>query len=92
MIYRIHRLKTWPVFFNRVYSGQKRFEVHRNDRDFQTGDILRLQEFDPDKQAFTDRTYDVVIDYILHGGQFGIQKGFCVMGISPSYRSIEEEE
>lgn len=40
-----HLLKAWPQFFNPVYSGQKPFEIRKNDRNFKVGDILVLREF-----------------------------------------------
>ena len=42
-----HHLKTWPAEFSAVISGQKKFELRRNDRDFQVGDVLVLKEFVP---------------------------------------------
>jgi len=42
-----HTLKIWPRYFDRVISGEKTFEVRKNDRDFQNGDTIRLREYDP---------------------------------------------
>lgn len=42
-----HKLKTWPRYWDAIASGEKPFEVRRNDRAFQTGDILILEKFDP---------------------------------------------
>lgn len=42
-----HNLKTWPRFFELVQDGTKLYEVRRNDRNFQPGDVLQLQEYDP---------------------------------------------
>lgn len=44
-----HELKTWPVYFEALWSGRKRFEVRKNDRGFKTGDRLVLKECDPDR-------------------------------------------
>jgi len=33
----IHRLKPWPEFFEPVLTGEKRFELRRDDRCFQVG-------------------------------------------------------
>lgn len=81
---KTHLLKTWCNYYDRSVEGEKPFEVRKNDRDFQTGDILVLQEFDPVDNAFTGRDKDFVITYILHGGQFGIEQGYVVMGIRPT--------
>ena len=37
-----HRLKTWPQYWDAVASGDKTFEVRRDDRGFQKGDIVEL--------------------------------------------------
>lgn len=79
---KIHHLKCWPVYFFRIQSGEKQFEVRKNDRDFQTGDYIDLLEWCPDQQKFTGQCCPLKITYILHGGQFGIQSGTCVLGIA----------
>ena len=43
----VHLLKSWPEFFEPVLQGHKRFELRRNDRDFQEGDHLVLREYEP---------------------------------------------
>lgn len=43
----IHELKIWPQYYCRVADGSKTFEVRRNDRGFQPGDIVVLKEYDP---------------------------------------------
>ena len=44
-----HKLKIWPQYYCRVADGSKTFEVRKNDRGFQPGDIVELREFDPEK-------------------------------------------
>lgn len=43
----IHQLKSWPIHFQPIIDGIKLFEVRHNDRNFQDGDILHLNEFNP---------------------------------------------
>ena len=78
-----HELKTWPEYFNELLSGNKTFEVRKNDRDFKIGDILLLNEYDPENNKYTGRQTGFTISYILNGGNFGIEKEFCVLGIKP---------
>ena len=86
---KTHTLKTWPSYFEAVKSGLKRFELRKNDRDFAVGDVLQLREFDPGKEVtladwkHTGREFSCVVTYIIHGGQWGIEQGHCVMGIDP---------
>lgn len=76
-----HVLKTWPKYFKEVQSGDKSFEVRKDDRNFQVGDILELQEWDPLHNWYTGNFTFKQIAYKLDGGEFGIEKGFCVLGI-----------
>lgn len=85
---RIHELKTWSEHFNQVFMGHKTFEVRLNDRDFKVGDTLTLIEGDlwgdyPEGKRWfpTGRKLSRRITHILHGGQFGIREGYCVMSI-----------
>ena len=79
---RLHILKTWPEYFRAVVSGEKRFEVRRNDRGFQVGDRLVLAEFDKEKDKITGALYGCNVTYVLEGPGFGIEAGYCVLGIS----------
>lgn len=79
-----HRLKTWPGFFDAVEAGKKPFEVRRNDRGFLTGDILVLEKFDPDTQQYITPPQRLrkLVTFVLQGGHFGVEDGYCVLGLS----------
>jgi len=76
-----HSVKTWPKYFRAVSSGAKNFEVRRDDRRFQVGDILVLAEFNPATGRFTGRELERTVSYKMRGGLFGIIKGYCVLGL-----------
>lgn len=78
---KIHELKTWPDYFFRVFAGQKNFEIRKNDRDFQIGDTLVLREWSPDTKEYTGREVNKEVTYILHGGNFGIEAGYCILSL-----------
>lgn len=77
-----HNLKTWPQYFQRILSGEKTFEVRKNDRDFQVGDYLLLNEYDPKTDKFTGNFVYKKVSYILHGGNFGLDKDTVVMSLA----------
>lgn len=82
-----HILKTWPNVFEAVKDGRKRFEWRRDDRGFEVGDVLVLQEYDPARlvqKAFPPELR-VRVTYIARG-LFEIPHGFCVMSIEPEGR------
>jgi hypothetical protein len=82
---KLHALKIWPCYFREVLSGQKTFEIREmsDDRNFQVGDTLWLQEWDPDQKAYSGKHTVQKVTYILKGPAFGIADGFAVMSIKP---------
>jgi hypothetical protein len=95
IITRVHELKTWPPFFQAIVDGEKSFELRKDDRGFEVGDILVLKEFDPHKGCgeYTWRDTTRVVIYKLAGGQFsGIEKDYCILGLGvlpPTMRVVE---
>lgn len=84
----IHELKILPHFFTDVISGEKSFEIRKNDRPFQKGDLLALNEFDG--QYYTGNSCLVYIDYIMNDAEY-VKKDMVVMSIKPCsvYRYTE---
>lgn len=78
-----HALKTWPEFYKEIESGNKTFEIQRNDRPFKIGDTLLLQEWDNKRDEYTGKETKRQITYILKGdvNKFGLFADFCVMSI-----------
>jgi hypothetical protein len=75
----IHELKTCREYFEAVIQEIKKFEVRENDRNFQIGDILRLQEID-DNFEYTGEEIDVRVLYILDNPLY-CKKGYITMTI-----------
>ena len=76
-----HELKTWPKYFAAVRSGQKRFEIRRNDREFKVGDILVLREFDPETQDYTGQAEERQVTFLLSEEDYGgVIHGFVAIG------------
>ena len=76
-----HDLKVWPVFFDALMSGDKSFEVRKNDRSFRVEDTLLLREWDDRKERYTGRSTTKTVTYVMLGGHFGIAEDYLVMGI-----------
>lgn len=45
----IHKLKTLPQYYQPIIEKRKPFEIRNNDRNFQTGDSVILNEWDGEK-------------------------------------------
>ena len=77
-----HRLKTWPEFFKAVADGRKKFELCKNERGFEPGDLLELVEYDPQQKRETGAAPIICkAGYILRGPCFGLEAGFCIIQI-----------
>jgi hypothetical protein len=93
---KVDVLKTVAPFFWDVWHGHKTFEVRRNDRDFQEGQQVFLIHWDAGADRRLDlRAIRADVTYVLKGGQFGIQEGYCVLGLDriiniPSMEFTEE--
>ena len=77
----VRELKTWPEFFKDLANGTKTFEVRRDDRDFQPGDILLLREWDPVTEKHSGREVRRRITYRTPKGSPLAREGFVVFGI-----------
>jgi ASC-1-like (ASCH) protein len=73
-----HQLKIQPEYYEAVRKRIKTFEIRRNDRNFQVGDILVLNEFIPETSELTGRWFDRKITYITDYAQ---QENYVVMSI-----------
>jgi hypothetical protein len=89
----VHELKIWPEYFASVISGEKTYELRRNDRNFAVGDHLRLLEFDPKSEAYSGRSalakvLSVAVPNHLGGNVFdALDDGYCIMSISLLFHS-----
>lgn len=75
---RRHRLKLAKMFFDAVDTGKKSFELRKNDRNYQIGDILELHEMSDGEE--TGRVTEKQVIYILEGFK-GLEEGYCILGL-----------
>jgi hypothetical protein len=64
----IHELKTHGSFFQAILKGNKTFEVRKFDREFEVGDGLLLQDYDPGAMRgwrYTGRELLVKVTYLM---------------------------
>lgn len=78
---KIHELKISPEYFEDVRWNNKRFELRKDDRDFEVGDMIRLFEYKDGK--YTGRKTGVYeIRYILRNcPEYGLAEGYCILGL-----------
>jgi hypothetical protein len=93
----IHKLKTDPGPFTDMWDQKKKFEMRINDRNFQVGDVLVLeetrftgQEMETGKQLeYTGRVIYALIEYFMTGPAYGLTDGWLLMGIKEIYRTSQ---
>jgi hypothetical protein len=77
---KVHELKCWPEFFAAVQRWDKMFEIRHNDRSFEVGDVLLLQEWDPATKEYTGSSVERRISYITDFPS-GLRDGYVCMGL-----------
>lgn len=95
-------LKILPQYFLPVFTGKKTFEIRYNDRNFHTGDFIRLREWS--NGEYTGNYVVKQITYILRDGMYGLRDGFVglalsnkdfgnqILGIEPLESGVESNE
>lgn len=85
---KTHKLKILAPFADAITRGEKTFEVRRNDRAFEKGDLLEFEAInektlEPEPHQINGQRYRV--GYILRFEDFpaGLADGFAVFAITP---------
>ncbi len=71
-----HRLKTVQPYFDALISGAKTAELRKDDRTFQVGDLLLLDEWTGNR--FTGRFVAAEITHITRGPPW-LAPGYCML-------------
>jgi hypothetical protein len=69
-------------------SGEKPFELRKNDRDYKVGDVLHLQVWEPRTNSYTGREAYRRVSYVLTGAGIGciaplrgLMIGYAILGL-----------
>ena len=81
-----HYLKILPEYFGAIRCGVKTFELRRNDRNYQPGDTLVLQEWTLEG-GYTGRELTRYVPYVLCGPALGLDPDWCIL----SLQRVEEQ-
>lgn len=83
----LHELKIEKQFADAVLDGRKTFELRKNDRGFNAGDLVRFEVVEHGV-AFTFRCDDHLLNgevyrigYVLSG--WGLEEGYVAFSIAP---------
>ena len=99
---KLHELKIKHEYLVEIVLGNKTFELRKNDRDYQVGDLIRfidipgpkrdltLSEISRVGSAYIDENTLYRITYVLKDvPEYGLDKDYCILGIKKL--KIEEE-
>lgn len=85
---KVHSLKLDIKYCDDVLSGKKSFEVRKNDRDFQVGDLIKFYPVEsvPNNGILRCCKHEIIdacfiITYIL--SDFGLKDDYVVLAIVP---------
>ncbi len=76
-----HELKILKPYFDAVVSGDKTFEIRKDDRPYKIGDTLILREIGAEN-TFTGRFIRKKVGCILRDcPEYGLADGFCILSL-----------
>ena len=83
---KLHELKIKHEYLVEVTMGRKMFELRKNDRDYQVGDLIRFIDIKKDNTGGCDIYIDeddlYKITYVLKDvPQYGLDKDYCILAI-----------
>ena len=89
---KIHELKIKEEYYKAIIDGEKTFELRKNDRDYQVGDLIQFNDklFTPKYyfEGATEKYYPLPcetlfkITYVLKDvPEYGLDKDYCILGI-----------
>jgi hypothetical protein len=88
-----HELKIAPKYFEYVKDWSKPFELRKNDRNYQPGDIVILKEFSIISGIYSGRQAIRKISYVLKNcPEYGLDKDYCIIGFAfePIFEKLNE--
>lgn len=84
----LHVLRSWSHFFDAIAAGKKTHDLRKDDRNFQVGDVLRLERYDnisgtytPSPPCFVDVTYITNRNTPCAFSSSVIEPGYCILSI-----------
>lgn len=90
---KIHELKIKEKYYKAIIDGNKTFELRKNDRDYQVGDLIKFTDTLFVRENINDKNMAekyypspsetlFQITYILKDvPEYGLDKDYCILGI-----------
>lgn len=76
-----HSIKIASRYYEAVLRKDKKFEIRKDDRGYQVGDTVILEEWDEEKEQYSGRWQQVKISFVLRNcPEYGLMDGYCIFG------------
>ena len=88
---KLHILKIRSCYFSLVDNEIKKFEIRKDDRDYEEGDLIHFINISGEEDTYA---YDNLfrITYILRDAEeFGLNKDYCILSIEKLGDNINEK-
>lgn len=99
---KLHELKILHKYLVDVDLGKKTFELRKNDRDYQVGDLIRFIDIREDDSTANKNQIEPNIDentlyritYVLKDVEkYGLDKDYCILAIKKlNIKEVSENE
>ncbi|UZR95922.1 DUF3850 domain-containing protein [Chondrinema litorale] len=74
-----HEITILKKFAKANHKGVKPWELRKNDRNYKVGDFIKFHVIDDETKEPTGFIYRRKIKYLFEGGEYGLEKGYCIM-------------
>ena len=80
---KIHHLKILEKYHKAVEELNKTFEIRKDDKNFQVGDLIIFENvYEDGEHIITPELFEITYIYRYDGEHyFGVEEGYCVMSI-----------
>ena len=79
----IHELKILAKYAELHLMNKKNWELRKNDSNFKAGDKVNFKIIrSENKECLYFGEYERNIDFVFEGGEYGLEKGYCILSIS----------
>lgn len=76
----VHELKILPQFYEEVKTGNKNFELRKNDRNYMKNDTIILKAWDGEKYLDKEPLKRTVKYLLKDCSEYGLMDGYVILG------------
>lgn len=77
---KLHELKIKDEDFKEVLRVNKRFELRKNDRDYQVGDLIHFVDIDGNP-SYNEKLVFQITSVLQNVQEYGLDKDYCILEI-----------